>query len=120
MANPVWPAGLPQMPLWDGWSETIRNQTVETPMDVGPAKVRRRTTVDIRDITACYKLTDAQKTTFVSFLNDTLAGGALRMDWPHPILGTKVARIKVKDGVGIGDKMAPNAWRIMLALEVVI
>ncbi|QLH37711.1 MAG: hypothetical protein HWD60_00095 [Defluviicoccus sp.] len=40
----VWPSSLPQKPLVDGFSETAPNLVVRSPMDVGPAKVRRRAT----------------------------------------------------------------------------
>ena len=118
MPNSIWPPGLPQRPLWEGWQEEIRSQTVEAPMDVGPAKIRRRTSVQMRDIVACYVFTDAQKSTLISFYLDTLLGGALRFDWPHPHLGVVQARIKAKEPLAIGDKIAPNAWRISIPLEV--
>lgn len=120
MASVVWPGGLPQMPLFEGYREVLRSQVIESRMDVGPAKVRRRTAVDLRDITAVYKMTDAQRTTFVGFVKDTVMGGAVLMDWPHPILGTKEARLKTNDGQNLGEKVAPNAWFVTVELEVTI
>ena len=47
MANPTWPASLPQYVQEGGYQETLQDQTVESNMETGPAKIRRRFTKSI-------------------------------------------------------------------------
>jgi len=45
--TPLWPPSLPQSPLGDSFAEQPPNLIVRSPMDVGPAKVRRRSTAGV-------------------------------------------------------------------------
>jgi len=80
----VWPGGLPQIPLMDGYEEGQSNHILATQMDAGPAKYRRRYRASIRNFSLSLMLTSAQLTTFDTFFESTLEGGALPFDWVHP------------------------------------
>lgn len=85
MSNAAWPSTLPQYVLEQGYEEKLNDQTIETPMDVGPPKVRRRYTKQFRTFSLTVRLSPEQKATFESFWQDTLAGGSLPFDWVHPL-----------------------------------
>lgn len=82
--NPTWPATLPQGFLVDGYREVMPKTTIRTPMDAGPAKVRRRFTAGVRMLSGRTAMTREQTETLDTFFNTTLAGGALSFDWTHP------------------------------------
>lgn len=84
MANPVWPNTLPQYVERSGYAEKPGDNTIETPVDAGPAKVRRRFTADVRRFTVALKMSAAQCDTFEAFWRDDLLQGALPFDWVHP------------------------------------
>lgn len=84
MPNASWPAGLPQYVLESGYQERFQDQTIESQMDTGPAKVRRRFTKAIRFFNATVLMTAAQADTFETFWLTTLKGGSLPFDWVHP------------------------------------
>lgn len=82
----VWPASLPQrLQASPGATEQPPNVVLETQMDVGPPKARRRYTAGFRIVGGTLALTHAQRATLDAFFMDTLEGGALPFDWVHPI-----------------------------------
>ncbi len=82
---PAWPATLPQFVQEQGYSESLPNQTVESPMDSGPPKTRRRFTTNWRPITCTIWCTAEQADDFEEFFEDDLAGGSLSFTWVNPI-----------------------------------
>ncbi len=83
----VWPPSLPTRLHTNGFTETPPAVVIRTEMEVGPAKVRRRTTAGVRRIRGMMWLTAAQRQTLDDFFVDTLAHGALAFEWQHPITG---------------------------------
>ena len=81
---PTFPATLPQFVLENGYNETIQDQTVESEMDTGPAKIRRRFTKSLRRFSVQMMLTPAQTTTFETFWQNDCKGGSVSFDWVHP------------------------------------
>lgn len=84
MANPVWPGTLPSYLQEPGYQEKFQDQTVESQMDTGPAKIRRRFTKAIRFIQASMLLTADQVSAFETFWVTTCKGGSIPFDWVHP------------------------------------
>ena len=84
MANAVWPTDLPQYALESGYQESLEDQTIETQMDSGPAKVRRRFTTGYRKYQLVIQMSAAQMEIFETFFLETLQGGSLPFDWLHP------------------------------------
>lgn len=82
---PAWPTGLPDYVQEQGYSEQMPDTTIETNMDIGPAKIRRRTTTASRIITCTILMTQAQSVIFEEFYLTTLRGGSLTFDWVHPL-----------------------------------
>ena len=84
MANPTWPGTLPQYVQEGAYNESIQDQTVESPMDTGPAKIRRRFTKSLRKFSISLMMTSAQVDTFETFWQTTVKGGSIPFDWVHP------------------------------------
>lgn len=81
---PSWPGTLPSYVQEGAFSELPQNVTLETEMDVGPAKIRRRFTKATRKFQCQLFMTSAQVTTFETFWETTLIGGSVTFDWVHP------------------------------------
>jgi hypothetical protein len=79
-----WLSTLPQEPNEDGFTETPPNIILRTPMDVGPAKVRKRLSTNIRSITVQYTLTPAQILILDDLYVNVLYSGAYSFDCVHP------------------------------------
>jgi hypothetical protein len=85
-APAVWPSALPQRFLQDpGATEQPPDLMLETQMDAGPPKARRRYTAGYRMVSGSIVLTHAQRAILDDFYVTTLEGGALTFDWIHPI-----------------------------------
>ena len=85
MAVP-WPAGAPQFA--EGWQEKNNPNTIRTPMDVGPPKVRRRATRLTRQISVTFIGTHAQWLAVKDFFNLDCQEGVQFHTFLHPYEGT--------------------------------
>jgi len=83
----TWPATLPP-PLAGSYREASPQTAVRTQMEVGPAKVRRRAAVGVRQLAFSMHLTLAELNTLRTFFETTTAAGALSFDYTHPVFGT--------------------------------
>lgn len=78
----AWPSQF--CPLIDTFQESPPQNTIRSEMDVGPAKVRRRTTANIRPIAfRMYLLPDDVAVMDDFFLNQTYSGSEV-FDFIHP------------------------------------
>lgn len=116
----VWPASLPKSPLAEGFSESRGARILRTPMDLGPAKQRRRgRRADVMPVSMAF--TTAELATFETFVNTTLRGVA-RFGVPHPRTGAMVEVRLVPQEDGELYKLVPLAgrrvWRVSFTLEV--
>lgn len=84
MPNATWPVSLPTYVQEGGYQERFQDQTVESQMDAGPAKIRRRFTKAIRFIGVQLLMTSSQVGDFETFWQTTCKGGSLPFDWVHP------------------------------------
>jgi hypothetical protein len=87
MANAVWPAELPEYPLVQGYTRKPQAARVRSAVDAGPAKVRRRFTAKVRNVTYLVTLTKAQLAIFWDFYDNTLAEGSLPFNWVDGVTG---------------------------------
>jgi len=90
MASLVWPSTIPDKPLVDAYNETPPRDVVKSPMDVGPAKMRRRTTSGVRKFSVTMMMTDAEVADLDTFYETTTRNGVLRFDLENPRTGTTV------------------------------
>jgi hypothetical protein len=90
MSVPSWPATLPQDLFQDGYSEALPNNLLRSPMDVGPAKVRRRMTSATKLLQGMQRMTPAELAEFIAFYEGSLLSGVLRFAWKRPLGGAAV------------------------------
>lgn len=81
----TWPATLPTEPINDGFQEALGNNVLRTNMDVGPAKVRRRSAIRNDALSIRLKLTTAELAIFKAFYTTDLHDGVDTIQWVHPI-----------------------------------
>lgn len=87
MADPDWPSSLPDEPLQQSFSIAGGSGAIASPMDVGPPKRRRRSTLEYETIRVAFVLSIEQIVTFRAFFTDTLKAGTLPFVFKHPIDG---------------------------------
>lgn len=117
MTTPVWPSSLPQNPQLIGFQESGQGATVRTQMDAGPAKVRRRFTIEVRNISIALVMTTAQVATFESFWTSTISYGALAFDWSDfRTSAAQTYRIASRPAYAA---LGGGYWRVDLQLETV-
>ncbi len=117
MANPTWPASLPQRVAVDGYGEGPPDTTVRSRMDAGPAKVRRRFTAGVRPLSLQLDLDGAQVETLDGFFEATLLGGALAFDWVHPRTQA-AATLRFVRPPAYRPLASDAAWQAVLQLEI--
>lgn len=80
---PSWPGSLPDtLPIET--TETAEPNVIQTSMDMGVPKVRRRFTSVTKYLEvppSRFILTNAQKDALMTFFDTTLAGGSLSFNW---------------------------------------
>lgn len=112
-----WPASLPQRPQ-KGYSEEIGVNVLRSPMDAGPAKMRRRGNKP-SILNVSFILTTAQVETLENFVFNTTRGVA-RFGFPHPRTNTQVeVRIVPQESVYYKlQYVAPGYYSAALQLEI--
>jgi hypothetical protein len=118
MAASTWPIGLPQIFLIDGFAQGLANKNlIRSQMDVGPAKLRRRSTAATRPMQGSMDMTDDQIQILMDFM-DEIEGGALPFYFPAqpPFVGTYLVRFG--DELPQWDWFAPHTWKVDIKLEI--
>ncbi|RTL05625.1 hypothetical protein EKK58_07505 [Candidatus Dependentiae bacterium] len=86
MAVP-WPATIQDKLERDNFALEKGSTVIRTQMDVGPYKVRRRSTRPIDVLTGSIYLTASEWAVFETFYDTTINGGVTPFELPHPITG---------------------------------
>lgn len=76
----TWPNTLPN-PSQDGYTLKPETQTIRTDMEVGPARVRRITTVRNDTVNLSWFMTNAQFDTFRTWFEDSATGLSGGVGW---------------------------------------
>lgn len=87
MADTTWPSALRDLWLKDSFQEAPPKNMIRTKMDVGPAKVRRRTTSNVRQFLGRMFLTPAQTVILDDFFVTSTKSGTLTIELKHPRTG---------------------------------
>ena len=117
-ASYTWPPTLPQQ-VERGFSETVGLNVLRTPMDAGPAKIRRRS-VRPETLSVTFLFTTAQVATLESFIFDTIKG-VYRFEFTHPRkrITVETRIVPTSDGQYFtATYRAPGYWGIALQLEI--
>ncbi len=113
----IWPAALPQKPLFGANEPFADNRITFTP-DVGDPVMRRRSTLAGGETTYEMDLTEAQAQTFKSFYKTTLFGGLKSFSGLSTPLGEAVI-FKIMDFDLTAATRAVRGWRLSMKLRVV-
>jgi hypothetical protein len=115
----TFPASLPQSPLMNQFRENISVNIIRSPMDLGVAKQRRRSSnPSVLDIG--YIFTAANVTTFETFVLETIKGVA-RFNYTHPrtLEAVEVRIIPKSDGTLYSvEKQATDIFMVNFQLEI--
>lgn len=118
---PTWPSTLPK-PAISGYQVAPVDQTVRSDMEVGAARVRRRTAARNDQVTASWMLTDTQMSAFRTWFDDPTqaAGGSAWFDGLSLPIGTGGSAACTCRFIGpftaaLADKLA---WKVTAKLEI--
>lgn len=117
-ASYTWPVTLPQTPLAE-YTENNGVLIVQTPMDAGPAKRRRRGVMPTT-FSCGFHMTATQVGTLETFVKTTISGTA-RFNFTHPRTGSSVeVRIVPTDNGQLytATYIKPSTYLVSLSLEV--
>lgn len=118
---PTWPGTLPPVPQLRGYEEQSPLNVIRTDMEVGPAKVRRRSTAAVRKHKMLFHMTQAQVELFDQFLGVVLGDGALSFDYVHPRTGDAVKFRIIPPATYTPEKTsaadAAGVWFVTLEME---
>lgn len=117
----AWPAGLPQEQFLEVRLMRVGN-VIRTPMAVGPAKLRRRASVDVREVDLPIVLNTTQYDALEVFYATTLQE-VLPFTWEDPRDDATV-NFRFRRAPSMSLKVGENAagervWSGRLALEIV-
>jgi len=88
MSLPTWPSDVPYRSLPDGWGAKPYRTPLETDMDGGNVRVRRRPGDGLGTMSWKVELTAAQMASFRSFVETTLRFGTARFSMPVTLDGS--------------------------------
>ena len=81
----AWPTTLPDDLVIANGGGALGDNTIRSKTDIGPAKVRRRSTAAPDTLVGSQLLTATQFGYMDTFYKTTLVGGTLPMTWKHPV-----------------------------------
>lgn len=115
-----WPASLPSFLVKD-WNYKKKSSIIKSEMETGQPKRRRRTTSELAYPSGTLEVSSTQLSTFIDFVENTLAGGVLSFNWPEFITGSSK---EVVLNIGTGEdlysvkQVGENSYSLKLSLEV--
>lgn len=118
MANPVWPAGLPQFPQQQDYNQQTPENRISFQPDVGPAIFRPRGTKGNVPISLSVRLTPGQTVLLNDFVINTLAQGSLPFDWRDFMSTTFVLRTYVFNQGGLPTYSVVNGVQWNAAFQL--
>jgi len=77
----IWPAELPGIMEVSGFDATPLNQTIRSDMEVGPARVRRRTVTRLDSLNGQMTMTASELRTLRDWIDDGVDGLAGGVNW---------------------------------------
>ncbi len=114
----TWPPELPQSFDAEGFRETPPSLAVRSPMDIGPAKVRRRQTVGPTTFDGQLPpLSYDQANILVWFWQAVCEGGVLSFTWKHPRTQA-TAKCRFVEPPAMTHFAGAALWRASLKVEV--
>ncbi|MEQ1901853.1 MAG: hypothetical protein ABL866_14115 [Devosia sp.] len=116
MATIFWPASLPRCAL-RGKQRSPAPNVIAFGTEVGPGKVRRRSTARIRRMTLPFLLTRAEVPIFEAFFEDDLKDGALEFSMNDPVTGDGATWRFATDNPYALSERGSGKWDLTANLE---
>jgi hypothetical protein len=116
---PSWPSSLPHLNA--GLKDQRGSGFLRTPMDMGPAKMRRRYSAVPRFLTGSMVFTAAQRAAFDTFYSTTLEEGSAEFTFEDPVdFSEKTVRFAQEPSFTAlsGDANGVTYWNVSISLEV--
>ena len=119
MSIVTWPDELPSFSL-TSWSWKRGASIIESEMELGPPKRRRRSTASPDSVSGVLHLTASQIDVFRNFVDNDLGGGVLPFVWHDFVAGAnRTARIKLqKDSAYTIKQTGKTDYHIQMTLEL--
>lgn len=116
----IWPTGLPSLEIVGRFTLSEADNAIRTTMGIGPAKVRRRTTMAPLPVQMGHPaLTAAQAALLSAFYVDTLGSGAVAFTMSDPRPGaTGDATFRFVQPPQFRPS-APDVWGVTCSLELI-
>lgn len=112
-----WPGTLPSAPLLDAFQAQPKLNLISFGTEVGPGKVRRRSTARVMVEQLAFNLTTAERDAFVTFFQTTLKDGALSFSLTDPLSGvSKSFRFEPNDPPYTIVPAGYGRWRVGFSL----
>lgn len=116
----TWPSTLPA-PRLSGYTLTPQDQTIRTDMEVGNAKVRRRTAARVDMLDVSWVFTETQMDAFRDWFDDSTTGISGGASWFTITLstgtGSKAAISARFNGSFVASFQSTNLWTVTAKLE---
>jgi hypothetical protein len=116
MTTATWPSTIPQCPILNGFNERPQPNVASFTPEVGPPKMRRRSTAKGWLTNMTFRFTNAQMVTFLTFYETTLKDGSLPFTMNHPRTTTNYSWMFMPGDEPEIVRTAPNASTVAFRL----
>ena len=115
MAAIPWPPDLPQCFLRSSYAIAPKDNVLREPMEVGPPKQRRRSTVQVVEVRASMWMTGSQRRNFMVFYRKVLQEGTVAFALDDPDGYTQQYTMNAP------PTLAPDGlgWRVDMSLQYI-
>lgn len=117
MTPEIFPPAIEQCFLIAGYMQQGESNVIRSGVEVGPAKLRRRYTMPIRNVKASMKLTTDELRIFDTFFHSVLMSGVKRFLFADPVSGTQKEYRFIDPPVY--SPISEEFWSIEMSLEMV-
>ncbi len=109
---------ISRAPLYGSYQRGgLKPSVARTAMEVGPPKVRRRSSRATRSLSARYAITNAEAATFETWVRVHIGLGAELFDWPDPITDAVRTVRFAEDGGFAMAQLAPGWIELSINIE---
>lgn len=112
-----WPLTLPQYVLTDGYASAFGDGRLRTQPDIGPSKVRSRSSAMPQPLQGRMIMTTDQVGVLRTFIEATLLKGTQPFTFPDPLTCAPIL-VRFADRLPSWNQFAHRKWTVELSLEV--
>ena len=113
---PTWPTSLPSYFLTDGYSQSLPDGRIRSQTDIGPAKVRTRSTAVAVPLVGRMLMTGTQIGILETFCRVDLLNSTGVFDFTDPVTRTSI-KVRFSESVPAWTHVSGNYFSVQLQLE---